>query len=90
MAKINPAQLASLLASMNITVEGAADAKVAQTAKSRKTPDANAADYTLVRGQFKGHPTVTFTADGRRPISMGHGKIKLVLAHADALRKIVS
>lgn len=65
---------------------GSADAKVAPTAKARPV---NTAPYTLARGNYKGHPTVTFSRDGSRPVVMGHGKIKLVLQHADALRKIV-
>lgn len=93
MQKINAAQLATVLASMGITVEGSANAAVAPTAKVRRTAPAtkpaNTAPYSLVQGNYQGHPTITFTRDGSRPVSMGYAKIRLVLAHADALRKIV-
>lgn len=97
----NPDVAAIVAAVMAQMSGGGANATVAPTAiveRVRKPraqapttprPATSPASYTVTSTSYKGFPTVTFTADGRRPISLGYAKIRLVLAHADALRKIV-
>lgn len=93
MKKVNAAQLATILAGMGIEISpeaGAANATVAPTSVVRKTkPVANAASYRITATKYKGHDVVSFDSDTARPFALGFTKLRVVLAHADALRKMV-
>ena len=95
MKKIDAAQLAVILAGMGIEVspEASANATVAPTAVTRKvakpatvTPPAS---YRIKASKYKGHDVVSFESDTARPFALGFTKLRIVLAHADALRKLV-
>lgn len=96
MKKVNAAQLAQILAGMGIEISpeaGAANATVAPTAVVRKTkpaaPAAQPAAYRITATKYKGHDVVSFDSDTARPFALGFTKLRVVLAHADALRKLV-
>lgn len=94
-------QIAALVSML--TGGGTANAAVAPTAVTRKVKrtapaasasakPATATDYSAYVprvSSYEGFPTITFEAEGKRPISMGFSKVRIVLAHADALRKLV-
>ena len=99
MAKMTQAQLVAFLAASGITLEDSANATVAPTSVTRKVKapkgDAPAAPYTLEQTKFKNHPCIAF--NNGKPFgapggsfSIGYGKLRTILAHADSLRKIVS
>lgn len=99
---IDLAALASALSSMGVELPtaGTANAAVAPTARTVKSgsnaaakPARPAVDYSayhIATATFRGFHVVTFTKDGARPITLGYSKIRMVLAHAEALRKLVS
>lgn len=91
--------VAAVMAQMSGNGGGSANATVAPTAivervsKPRtakpSTPATNPAAFTLKPGSYKGHPIVAFESNTARPFALGYSKLRVILAHADALRKIV-